>query len=166
MSRLITMLFLKLNFYSSSFFSVFKLFCVFLSSVSAINLRPDAIQFRFTAIFTSGKQWTSWLIKNGGVQTHRIVGIRCRRIRGAVLADLMLTLATSSRDFLGAERLSAYPAVVPAACLAARFWLSGTSNPINFIKRRPSFGATIFPNASSIIRIIVKHPLLGCRTLK
>lgn len=129
------MLLAKLDFRKPSFFFIFELFCIFLSSVSAINLRPDVVQSRFTAIFASGKQWTSRLIKNEGVQTYRIVGIRCRRIRSAVLADLMLTLATSSRDFLRAEWLPAYPAVVPTACLASRFWLSGTSNPINFIKR-------------------------------
>lgn len=67
-------------------------------------------------------------------KTYWVVRIRCRRIRGAVLADLVLTLATSSRDFLGIERLPAYPAIVPAACLAARFRLSATTDPINFVQ--------------------------------
>lgn len=42
----------------------------------------------------------------------------------------MLTLATSSRDFLRGEGLPAYSTIVPAAYLAARFRLSETPDEL------------------------------------
>lgn len=92
------------------------------------------------------------------MQTHRIIGIRCRGIRGAILADLVLTLATSSRDLLGAERFPAYPAVIPAACLNAGFRLSGTSDPINFVKIQTFIRHSNFSEHISIhYHVIIAH---------
>lgn len=46
--------------------ALYRSLCVSRPFNLAINLSPDTIQYRFTAIFTGRKQWTSRLIRNGG----------------------------------------------------------------------------------------------------
>lgn len=44
--------------------------------------------------------------------SHRVIGIRCRRIASAVLANFLLTLAAHSRGFVRSEGLTAHPTIV------------------------------------------------------
>lgn len=55
---------------------------------------------------------------------HRIIGIRCRRITRAVLANFLLTLAANPRRFLRREGFPADPAIVSGFRLPETFRLT------------------------------------------